>query len=209
MQTFGVLDGRAKTLATATPKESDSRDREAGFSFSSWDWLAERSRAGSSWKTSLAFCRPTRGKTLSQLSTKSKRAGIWGAGQRLTLSTSACRRIVKGLSLWQVLERTVPIRSLLTAANCAGIIRREERNGREVPPVMRKALDETIRLCSSAGAVSDTPEEVIFAPRYVPSQESIREAIQTGPYYVARNLTWTEWERLMGFPDDWTVVEAD
>lgn len=26
---------------------------------------------------------------------------------------------------------------------------------------------------------------------------------------VARNLTWTEWEMLMGFPEGWTVVEGD
>jgi len=107
------------------------------------------------------------------------------------------------------LEQTVPIKSLLTAANCSGIIRREERNGREVPPKMRSALEETIRLCSSAGAVSGTPEEVIFAPRYAPSLEAIKAAIRTDQYYVARNLTWTEWERLMGFPDGWTVVGDD
>jgi len=26
---------------------------------------------------------------------------------------------------------------------------------------------------------------------------------------VARNLTWTECEKLMGFPDGWTVGEGD
>ncbi|HEY9849626.1 MAG TPA: hypothetical protein V6D28_09230 [Leptolyngbyaceae cyanobacterium] len=26
---------------------------------------------------------------------------------------------------------------------------------------------------------------------------------------MARNLTWAEWERLMGFPPGWTVVEGD
>lgn len=33
--------------------------------------------------------------------------------------------------------------------------------------------------------------------------------IQIDQYSVARNLTWTEWERLMGFPPGWTVVEGD
>ena len=103
----------------------------------------------------------------------------------------------------------MPIKSLLTAANCRGIIRREEKNGRKVPPRMKAALEETIRLCSSVGEASVTPEEVVFAPRYAPSLDGIREAIRTDRYCVARNLTWTEWERLMGFPDGWTVVEAD
>tara|TARA_Y100000310_G_scaffold237442_1_gene240727 strand:+ start:327 stop:458 length:132 start_codon:yes stop_codon:yes gene_type:complete len=43
----------------------------------------------------------------------------------------------------------------------------------------------------------------------VPKLESIKEAIQTGQYFVARNLTWNECEKLMGFPAGWTVVEGD
>jgi len=101
------------------------------------------------------------------------------------------------------------MKSLLTAAACAGIIRREERNGRQVPPKLRAALDETIRLWCNVGAGLGTPKERIFAPRYVPKPESIKAAIQTDRYYVARNLTWNECERLMGFPAGWTVVEGD
>lgn len=183
--------------------------KEAACSSDSWNWLADGSQNGSYWRTSLVYSRPAKGKTLSQLPTNSKRAGIWGAGQRLTLSISACHRIVRGLSWSRVLERTVPIRSLLTGANCRGIIRRENRNGRAVPPKMEAALEDTMRLYSNAGAASGTPEEVTFAPRYVPSQESIKAAIRTGPYFVARHLTWREWEKLMGFPADWTVVEDD
>ena len=115
-------------------------------------------------------------------------------------------RIASVSSLSGILEETVPIASLLTAANCAGIIRREENNGRTVSARFRKALDETIRLWCNVGEALGTPESVVFAPRYVPKAESIREVIRTGQYSVARNLTWREWERLMGFPDDWTVV---
>lgn len=209
MQTSGVQDGHAKTLATATSNGRGFTESEADCSSPFWNWLRKFGHGGSSSKTSLVCSRRTKGRHLNQLPTRLKKSGIWGGGQRLTRSTSAFPKTENGLSLSQVLIRTVPIKSLLTAANCKGIIRREEKNDREVPPRMREALEETIRLCSSAGEVSGTPEEVIFAPRYVPSLESIKVAIQTGQYSVARNLTWTEWERLMGFPDDWTVVEDD
>jgi hypothetical protein len=43
----------------------------------------------------------------------------------------------------------------------------------------------------------------------LPKLEDIKEVIQTDQYSVARNLTWTEWERFMGFPPGWTVVEGD
>ena len=43
----------------------------------------------------------------------------------------------------------------------------------------------------------------------MPKPESMKEGIQTGQYSSARNLTWNEWEKLMGFPAGWTVVGAD
>ena len=146
---------------------------------------------------------------MSRLSTKWKRSGIWGDGLRATHSTSACPKTDSASSLSQALEQTVPIKSLLTAANCAGIIRREENNGRKVSNRFRKALDDTIRLWCNVGEALGTPEKVVFAHATFPGRESIKAVIQTGQYTVARNLTWREWERLMGFPDDWTVVEAD
>lgn len=78
---------------------------------------------------------------------------------------------------------------------------------RELDPIFKKALQETIRLWSNVGEVSGTPLQKVFAPRYVPKLENIKEVIQTDQYYVARNLTWTECEQLMGFPPNWTAVE--
>ena len=209
MPTYGALAGRAKMSATATSKGSGLAESEADCSTPFWTWCERLNQGGSSLKTSLAYSRRIKGRHLRTLSTRLKKSGIWGDGLRLTRSISACPKTESASSLSQVLLRMVPIKSLLTAANCRGIIRREENNGRKVPPKMREALEETIRLCSNVGEASGTPEETVFAPRYVPSLDAIKEAIQTDRYCVARNLTWTEWERLMGFPDDWTVVEAD
>ena len=209
MPTYGAQAGLVRMSATAMSNGLDSAASEAACSTTFWAWFGRLSQGGSSLKTSLACSRRTKGKHLRTLPTRLKKSGIWGDGQRLTRSTSACPKTGSALSLSQVLLRTVPIKSLLTAANCKGIIRRETNNDREVPPKMLAALNETIRLCSNVAAASGTPEEVAFAPRYVPKAVAIKAVIRTGRYSVARNLTWTEWERLMGFPDGWTVVEGD
>ena len=210
MPTCGAQAGHARTSVTVTRKGRVSRTgSEAVFSSHLWTWCEKFNRGGSSWRMSRASSRRIRVPRLSQLSTRWKKLGIWGDGLRATHSISASPRIAPVSSLSDILEETVPIRSLLTAANCSGIIRREEKNGRTVSAKFRKALDETIRLWSNVGAALGTPESVVFAPRYVPKAESIREVIRTGQYSVARNLTWREWERLMGFPDDWTVVVDD
>ena len=210
MPTCGAQAGHVRTSATATPKGRASKT-ESGAVFSSplWIWCERFNLRGSFWRMSRVSSRRIRVPRLSQLSTKWKKLGIWGGGLRATHSTSASPRIGTVSSLSDILEDTVHIKSLLTAANCAGIIRREENNGRTVSATFRGALDETIRLWSNVGEALGTPESVVFAPRYAPKVESIREAIRTGRYSVARNLTWREWERLMGFPDDWTVVGDD
>jgi hypothetical protein len=68
---------------------------------------------------------------------------------------------------------------------------------------------ETIRLWYNVAVASGIPWQKASAPRYAPKLEDIKAAIQTDRYSVARNLTWTEWERLMGFSPGWTVAEGD
>ena len=145
---------------------------------------------------------------LKELSTSWKKRGIWGVGWRLTLKTSACPSTGSGCSLSQALDPIVHTKSLLTAANCSGILRRERRAGRALDPIFEQALEETIRLWSNVAEASGLPERAAFAPRFVPKLADIKAAIPTGRFSVARNLTWNECERLMGFPPGWTAVEG-
>jgi site-specific DNA-cytosine methylase len=85
----------------------------------------------------------------------------------------------------------------------------ENRAKRKLDPIFVKSLSETIRLWYNVAVASGIPWQKASAPRYAPKLEDIKAAIQTDRYSVARNLTWTEWERLMGFPPGWTVAEGD
>lgn len=207
--TSGVPVGHAKTSATQMRKGRAWTVGEADSFSVLWSLCDKYSRNGWSWRTSRAFSLRTKAPRLSELPTNWKRVGIWGGGWRLTLNMRVYPSIVSGCTLSQVLDRTVPIKSLLTAANCTGILRREKRAGRKLDLVFEKSLKDTIRLWSSVAVASGTPRRVAFAPRYVPKLASIKAATQTGQFSVARNLTWNECERLMGFPAGWTVVEAD
>lgn len=76
-------------------------------------------------------------------------------------------------------------------------------------PIFRRSLFQTLRFWFNVAEVSGLPKRAAIAPRYVPKLEAIKEATQTGQFYVARNLTWDECEKLMGFPEGWTVAEGD
>ena len=49
-------------------------------------------------------------------------------------------------TLWQILEANAPEKYYLSARACAGILRRAERRGKELPPMLREALEEAIRM---------------------------------------------------------------
>ena len=205
----GQAAGRAKTLATPTPSAKDCMANVAAYSSSLQSLLEKFSHDGLSWKMSLGYSARTKGQRLSQLSSSSKRSGMWGSGLRVTLSARAFPTIAKEFSLSQVINRNFPISSILTAANCLGMMRREKRAGRKLDLVFQESLSQTLRFWFSVAAALDTPKQQAIAPRYAPKLESIKAATLTDQFYVARNLTWTECERLMGFPDGWTVGEGD
>lgn len=207
--TSGAPDGLVKTLVMPIPKDRDCQDKEVGFSTSLRSWLLQFTRSGSSWKMCQASSQQMKVPLLRQLSTDWKRLGIWGGGLRVTSQMRAYPKTGIEYSLSQVIDPFVPITSLLTAANCQGVLRREKRAGRELDKNFKKSLEENLRLWCNVAEASDIPLQKVFAPRYVPKQEAIKEVIPTGQYFVARNLTWRECEKLMGFPPDWTVVEGD
>ncbi len=208
---YGRPGGPAKTSATRTRKGQGSRDIEAVCSSHLQSLLGSISQSGLSLKMSQGCSAQTKEQRLSQLSTSSKRSGIWGSGFRATFATRAYPTIESACSLSQVINPTVPTNSILTAANCLGIIRRERRAGRggKLDPTFRTSLFQTLRFWFNVAEASDTPRHRAIAPRYVPKLEDIKAATQTDQFYVARNLTWDECEKLMGFPEGWTVNEGD
>jgi hypothetical protein len=176
---YGALDGLAKTLAPPTQNERDCLENEAVCSLPLWTWLEKFAQCGWSWKTCPVCSLPNKEPLLRQLSTRSKRTGIWGDGYRVTLSIRAYPTTETECSLSQVLDPNVPTTSLLTAANCLGIVRRENRAKRKLDPIFVKSLSETIRLWYNVAVASGIPWQKASAPRYAPKLEDIKVAIQT------------------------------
>lgn len=207
--TSGLAAGRAKTSVTGMLNVRAFMGPGVASSSPLPNLLEQFDQNGLSWKMLQVSSAPTAGLPLTQLSTNSKRSGIWGYGLRVTLSARACLTTAKGYSLSALISRRFPISSILTAANCLGIIRREKRAGRKLDPAFKASLSQTLRFWFNVAAALGTPKRRAIAPRYAPKLESIKEVTLTDQYFVARNLTWNECEKLMGFPEGWTVDEGD
>lgn len=52
--------------------------------------------------------------------------------------------VVEESGLWQILEESVPQKYYLSAKACAGVLRRAERRGKELPTILKTALEQQI-----------------------------------------------------------------
>ena len=67
-------------------------------------------------------------------------------GGSSTRNTGECPSAAKGSTLWQILQADAPEKYYLSARACEGILRRAERRGKALPPMLREALEEAVML---------------------------------------------------------------
>lgn len=69
-------------------------------------------------------------------------------GGSMTLNTGECPSAVRESTLSQILQANVPEKYFLSAKACAGILRRAEKRGKELPTMLREALEEVVAFAS-------------------------------------------------------------
>ena len=124
--------------------DADSLTLEVASRWSSSDWRRHYALGGSSGRTSPESCHRTEdGRSVPS----SGRWGSWGMGgptESWTRSGSDWPSAAVVCSLSHVLQGTqdVPQRFFLSPRACAGILRRAEKRGKDLPPLLQRALAE-------------------------------------------------------------------
>ena len=62
------------------------------------------------------------------------------------LNTGECPNEENASILWQILQEDAPEKYYLSAKACEGILRRAEKRGKQLPPMLREALEEAVML---------------------------------------------------------------
>ena len=76
------------------------------------------------------------------------------------LSFGECPSVAVASHLSQILEEHPPRRYFLSAKACAGILKRAQRRGKELPEVLRKALEQTAAaMPSPSKSAEESPAE--------------------------------------------------
>lgn len=154
MSIFSAEERHAKVSA---PPDCDVAwmTRAASSCSRSAQLLAAIAPAGWSGKTSLASCPATAGGTLEPSSGCWQNSGMGSPTEFLTLNSSEfnhtlapCHSDDGVCSLSDILEDSgsVPQRFYLSATACAGVLRRAERRGRVLPPLLQTALEHAAQM---------------------------------------------------------------
>ena len=69
-------------------------------------------------------------------------------GEYSMLNIGECPSVAVESTLSQILEATVPEKYFLSAKACEGILRRAERRGKKLPPMLEEALRQQIERAS-------------------------------------------------------------
>src|SRR3989338_292361 len=130
----------------ASPSRWQGSEREWQTLVATWpssfsELLTSLGPDGLSGKTCPASCRPTEGGTLEPTSGRWANSGMGGPTESWTLSTSEFPSAAVASSLSDILETgDVPRRFFLSPTACAGILRRAEKRGKDLPVMLGEAL---------------------------------------------------------------------
>jgi len=80
-------------------------------------------------------------------------------GESMTLNTGESPNVARESTLSQILQLNAPEKYSLSPTACAGIIRRAEKRGKELPLMLKEALMEVIGLSGGLDGIEDEPEE--------------------------------------------------
>jgi hypothetical protein len=82
----------------------------------------------------------------------------------LMLNTGESPSVVVASTLSQILEANAPERYYLSAKACEGILRRAERRGKQLPPMLKEALEQMIERERALTATTKASQETSAQP---------------------------------------------
>ena len=148
-------------------------------------------------------------------------------GEQWTPSIGVCPNVVCASRLSSILQVGVPEKYYLSRKACEGILRRASRRGKQLPELLKMALEHLNTVDRHGVAYADSCDNYInhvAKPKIYDARgngDGITSPTMTGDHnsritdypsvviekiihWIVRRLTPTECERLQGYPDGWT-----
>lgn len=202
-------DSPAKTFRLPT-KESASvlPDREADSSLSSQNSSLPQSLDGFLSKTFPDSSTQTTEKISEPCSPNWMSSGIAYHGEYWTQNTLEHPNDVAASILSEVLETSAPLRYFLDKEQLESLLNRAEARTTPMPQDLKKSLESQITTLSNTPGLAENLQRA-RRQKDIEMTEKLTLAIQEeAPTLFVRRMLPLEYERLQGFPDDWTLVDG-
>jgi hypothetical protein len=212
-QTSGQGDSPAKTSQSLESGKDSPMENDQSLPSPSLTLWNDSALGGSCLKTSLGSSRPITDETSPDFSVKWTNSGMAYRGELWMRATSESPKGAVEYSLSRVLEVTAPQRFYLSAKAAAGILSRAGRRGRILPAPLMSALTSLARFLPDTTKDQPAPlkTDSLSSPQHSPEADSVEDSEQTTTMpkgtnsLSVRRLSPMECERLMGWPEGWTI----
>jgi cytidylate kinase len=89
----------------------------------------------------------------------------------LTLNTGESPNVAEESTLSQILEVNAPEKYYLSAKACEGILRRAERRGKQLPPMLKEALEQMVEREKVSTDTTNASQEMSVQPSELQTEE--------------------------------------
>ena len=92
-------------------------------------------------------------------------------GEHTMRSTGECPNAVRESTLSQILQQHAPEKYCLSPKACAGIVRRAQKRGKELPSMLMEALMEVINHAGGLEMIPEDPDDQEETEEYIDEEE--------------------------------------
>ncbi|GAB4175237.1 MAG: hypothetical protein Fur006_05510 [Coleofasciculaceae cyanobacterium] len=136
-------------------------------------------------------------------------AGMVFRGECLTLNSSEHPRDVEESSLSEVLDRSVPLRFFLMTDHLQSLLDRANARNKPLPPDLERAIKNQLYILFNMPQLEESIQQARNQKDFV-MMEKLGHLIQEAAQMLSvRRMTPSEYEKLQGFPVDWTLVDSE
>lgn len=136
-------------------------------------------------------------------------AGMVFRGECLTLNSSEHPKDVEESSLSEVLDQSVPLRFFLTTDHLQSLLDRANARKKTLPLALERAIKNQIYILSSTLQLEESIQQARSQKDFVMMEKLGRLIQEAAQMLSVRRMTPSEYEKLQGFPVDWTLVDSE
>lgn len=183
--------------------------KEVAYSLNSQTSLSKKNQNGSSLKTYQDSSIVIKGKISRSSYKRWENSGMAYLGEFWMQNILEHPKDVDVCSLWQVLETSAHLKYFLSPTELSSLIDRALARKKPLPTQMQKNFEKQISILSNTQALEENQKQDRKPKAIGMMVKHIRSTQEAPRTLYARRMLPIEYERLQGFPDNWTQLDTE